>query len=209
MTHLLSGAAGRPVSPDGRAADGPWTHHRRMRDASDLLNNGAACFGTQSRCSATVSGKCPMSFRSAPHGTRRLAEGSRRPTRSAPPVTLAFDARRALCVFPIDRHGFANQYEAQTGTVPVEDIKPFKSKPQTDADGLRSRSPSVPAAKPNGYCGDSPTQSSCQIGLVGSTLAWNFPYSGFYLSRLPLSTCVPNSRTSYQIFVYWRVLKKS
>ena len=25
MTHLLSGAAGRPVSPDGRAADGRWS----------------------------------------------------------------------------------------------------------------------------------------------------------------------------------------
>ena len=122
MTHLLSGAARRPVSPDGRAADEPWTHHRRMRDASDLLDSRAVCFGTQSRCSATESGKCPMSFRSAPHGTYRLAE------------------------------------ETQMGL----------------------------------------PQASCQMGLVGSTFAWNFPYSGFYLSRLPLSTCVPNSRTSYQ-----------
>ena len=73
MTHLLSGAAGRPDSPDGRAADGQRPHHR-MRDASDLLDSRAACFGTQSRCSATVSGKCPMSSRSAPHGTHRLAE---------------------------------------------------------------------------------------------------------------------------------------
>ena len=76
MTRLLSGAAGRPVSPDGRAANGQRTHHRRRRDASDLLDSRAACFGTQSRCSATESGKCPMSVRSAPHGTRRLAEGS-------------------------------------------------------------------------------------------------------------------------------------
>ena len=72
--------------------------------------------------------------------------------RSAPPVTLAFDARRALCVSPVGRHGFANQYEAQTGTVPGGDIKPLRLKPQTDADGLRSRSPSVPAAKPDGAC---------------------------------------------------------
>ncbi len=53
MTRLLSGAAGRPVSPDGRAADGPWTHHRRMRDASDLLDSRAARLETpRHRCHA-------------------------------------------------------------------------------------------------------------------------------------------------------------
>ena len=62
----------------------------------------------------------------------------------------------ALCS-PIVRHGFANQHEAQMETVPVGDIKPPELKPQTDADGLRSRSPSIPTKKPDGYCGVSYT----------------------------------------------------
>ena len=101
------------------------------------------------------------------NGDRKVSdEFSLRPTRdpSARRRKLTPDAKRPSChprlrrpkgalCSPIVRHGFANQHEAQTGTVPGGDIKPLRLKPQTDADGLRSRSPSVPAAKPDRYCG--------------------------------------------------------
>ena len=153
MTRLLSGAAGRPVSPDGRAADGQRTHHHR---------NAGGLRSPQQR--SRVFWNTEPLLR---NGERKVSdEFSLRPTRdpSARRRKLTPDAKRpsghprlrrpkALCVSPIVRHGFANQHEAQTGTVPVGDIRPLRLKPQTDADGLRSRSPSVPAAKPDGYCG--------------------------------------------------------
>ena len=105
------------------------------------------------------------------NGERRASnEFSLRPTRdpSARRRRLTPEAKRpsshprlrrpkgALCS-PIVRHGFANQHEVQMETVPVGDIKPPELKPQTDADGLRSRSPSIPTKKPDGYCGVSYT----------------------------------------------------
>ena len=119
MTRLLSGAAGRPVSPGwtgcGRTTNPPPSEAGRLRppqqrsrvfwNTEPLLRNGERKVSDEFSLRPT---RDPSARR------RKLTPDAKHPS-GHPRLRRP---KGALCS-PIVRHGFANQHEAQTGTVPV------------------------------------------------------------------------------------------